>query len=256
MARLGVDGTGKQVAAIKLGKVGGKAGGTASMARLGVDGTGRQVAAVQMGLGNHHDTKVLTSQKGKFLRAIGLAHEAMDVGRSTSEQEQVLVGFLIDVLPTGLSVDEFDFCKVSERTYQPKYLGRALSVKVVPSNALAKTTLVALLSALESEYSRPFLVGHLKKGTLDLTMLRDVLKRVMTRIRTRGSIELYECPRCSDDGEKCQTFRDMDALVPQIRCIRGTTKVGYNGVHGCGDASQKSDWETVLPDWKNLENPE
>ena len=172
----------------------------------------------------------------------------MDVRTRTSEQEQVLVGRLIDVLPTGLSVDECDFCKMSEATYQPRYLDRKLTIKVIPSTALAKTTLLALLSALESEYIRPFLVGHLKKGTLDLTMLKDVLKRVMMGIRTRGPFELYECPLCT-----CQSFRDRDAYATEFMVDLSVSKWGYNGVQGCAKQIAMSRWVMVCPDWKNLE---
>ena len=227
-------------------------GGKARMAMNGVNYMGQKVAAVRTAVARHHDIDDLTSQEDEFLRAIDLARGLMDIRTRTSKQAEVLVECLIDALPDGFPVTTFEYCSRGDSNYTPNFLGKILAIEVQPLNALTRTTLKALIKALESEFILPFFVGHFeKKGTLDLTMLQDVLKRVMMRIRTRGRIELYECPCCP-----CQSFRDKDAYKRNsIEDITGK-KWGYNGEQGCGVRRQKSMWKTVLPDWKSFENPD
>ena len=174
----------------------------------------------------------------------------MDIRTSFREQEEVLLGCLIDALPAGFSVLAFDYCTSAKRNYKQKYLGRELTIKVLPLNPLTKSTVCALVKALESDIIRPFFIGQLKKakGTLDLTMLKDVLKRVMMGIRTRGPFELYECPLCT-----CQSFRDRDAYATEFMVDLSVSKWGYNGVQGCAKQIAMSRWVMVCPDWKNLE---
>mmetsp|Transcript_36765 Transcript_36765/g.82709 ORF Transcript_36765/g.82709 Transcript_36765/m.82709 type:complete len:240 (-) Transcript_36765:395-1114(-) len=110
-------------------------GGKASMAVHGVNDQGQSVAAVRTGLARQHDIRFLTSLTDRFHGAVRLAHGLMDIRTSFGEQEQVLVGCLIDALPAGLSVHAFDFCTSAEKNYKRSFLGMSLSIEVLPLSA-------------------------------------------------------------------------------------------------------------------------